>query len=147
MVQGDDAQWARSLLTPEIRARLVRLIRQHAISIDLGPPGITVRMGSASVEEPDVFEVFVLEAQWVAMALYRILEPPMVIVEMTTIPAGHCLVCGTPVVEGGCACRRCGTIHHLDCWKYFGGCALFACAGRPRRLRRVSPVTPPRNLS
>jgi hypothetical protein len=44
---------------------------------------------------------------------------------------GPCPVCGRQVGRPIAACPSCRTAHHVDCWEYNGGCAIYACAGRP----------------
>lgn len=43
--------------------------------------------------------------------------------------SGHpsCPVCRDPVKEPLRVCERCKVPHHLDCWNYVSGCAVFAC--------------------
>lgn len=41
-----------------------------------------------------------------------------------------CPVCGDPVDPAGdLGCRLCGSPHHLDCWRFSGGCSRFGCGG------------------
>lgn len=43
----------------------------------------------------------------------------------------RCLVCGEERAEApACACVRCGTVHHRECWEYIGCCATYACGSR-----------------
>ncbi len=48
-----------------------------------------------------------------------------------TVPT--CRVCGEGVSGASVVCARCGTPHHEDCWRYTGGCAIYACLGRQGR--------------
>jgi hypothetical protein len=44
-----------------------------------------------------------------------------------------CKVCGDPFdgeEEEIVFCRVCDTPHHRDCWRYFGGCSVYACGER-----------------
>ncbi|MBI4860722.1 MAG: hypothetical protein HY815_10745 [Candidatus Riflebacteria bacterium] len=48
-----------------------------------------------------------------------------------------CPVCAVPLVQQLVAyCRCCEAPHHLDCWKYNGGCAMYGCPGCSRALPR-----------
>jgi hypothetical protein len=39
-----------------------------------------------------------------------------------------CKVCGDSLDGGEVVyCRVCDTPHHRDCWRYFGGCSVYAC--------------------
>ena len=40
---------------------------------------------------------------------------------------GDCLVCGVSLEEEIRTCTRCETPHHIDCWEYSQGCAVFGC--------------------
>jgi hypothetical protein len=42
-----------------------------------------------------------------------------------------CKVCGDPLDGDEVVfCRVCDTPHHRDCWRYFGGCSVYACGER-----------------
>jgi hypothetical protein len=41
-----------------------------------------------------------------------------------------CKVCGDPLEGEIVYCRICDTPHHRDCWRYFGGCSVYACGER-----------------
>lgn len=60
-------------------------------------------------------------------------EPGIFLTVVEAVPAdSHCLVCAEPVprtVFTSVLCRSCGAPHHLDCWRYNGGCARYACPG------------------
>lgn len=64
-----------------------------------------------------------------------------------TLDRAACPVCLGPVSSNVVFCRRCGTPHHRDCFRYAGRCSIYACRGRQyrraphpsrRRLARVS---------
>ena len=59
---------------------------------------------------------------------------------LPTSPTGRCPVCGAPLVAPVWSCGRCETLHHDDCARYFGGCAIFGCrAGHsPETIERES---------
>lgn len=44
----------------------------------------------------------------------------------------NCEVCGKPfdIDTAIVRCNSCKTLHHLDCWQYNRGCAVYACSGR-----------------
>jgi hypothetical protein len=46
---------------------------------------------------------------------------------------GECPVCANPLDGETRRCSACATPHHVDCWDYFGGCAIYACARRGGR--------------
>ena len=41
--------------------------------------------------------------------------------------AARCPVCANEVKGQVLMCPRCQSVSHEDCWKYQGGCAIFAC--------------------
>lgn len=44
----------------------------------------------------------------------------------------QCGVCGDPLeTRITTSCSLCDTSYHRDCWDYLGGCATYACEGRP----------------
>jgi hypothetical protein len=47
-----------------------------------------------------------------------------------------CLVCCGPLEEDVIYCRRCGTPHHRECFRYAGACTVFACGSR-RYLKKA----------
>jgi len=51
---------------------------------------------------------------------------------LTRDPDGpQCPICGEPLAgRPAVACRDCGTGHHVDCWQFNRGCAIYACSCR-----------------
>ena len=47
--------------------------------------------------------------------------------------AARCPVCACPVETAGPRCLRCRAPHHGDCWRYNGGCGIYACQGAMRQ--------------
>ena len=47
-----------------------------------------------------------------------------------------CQVCGEQITDRdeSVSCRRCNTLHHRDCWKYFEACSTYGC-GEQRCVR------------
>jgi hypothetical protein len=43
------------------------------------------------------------------------------------IKEAMCRVCGDEIVTDMVFCRRCKTPHHLECWQYYGACAVYGC--------------------
>jgi hypothetical protein len=49
----------------------------------------------------------------------------------TASAPGVCPVCMEVVSEGEArVCPRCGTVHHIECWDFQGGCGRYACEGQ-----------------
>src|SRR5687767_3674012 len=52
--------------------------------------------------------------------------------------ASHCPVCADSLGESVRPCPRCATPHHLDCWEYSRGCAIYGCVdGSAQELSQV----------
>ena len=49
-----------------------------------------------------------------------------------------CQICGEEIMESAVACRRCNTLHHAECWKYFGSCSVYACGELRSRKAKLS---------
>ena len=51
-----------------------------------------------------------------------------------------CPVCSTVIVGQYRTCERCNTPHHIDCWDYCGGCAIFACRCTPAERKELATL-------
>lgn len=38
-----------------------------------------------------------------------------------------CQICGEPLYRKLVRCRSCRTLHHRDCWEYYGACSTYGC--------------------
>ncbi len=64
----------------------------------------------------------------------------------TAAMAGRtCPYCRFPLKEGSAIqpCGVCQAIHHADCWRDNGGCAVGGCSGGPSHASRPHPLTAP----
>lgn len=43
------------------------------------------------------------------------------------IKEATCQICGEDIVTDMVFCRRCKTPHHMECWQYYGACAVYGC--------------------
>jgi hypothetical protein len=103
------------------------------VTLDVGPAGIVLRTTRVLVDDPNDLRSFIELAVTVLMKARGLADALGVKLEPLRSSAGSsCPVCGHPVAESALPCARCRTPHHADCWKYFGGCAVFACKGRGR---------------
>jgi len=48
-----------------------------------------------------------------------------------------CLVCNSRLESDVIYCRRCGTPHHRECFRYAGRCSIYGC--RSRQYRKSAP--------
>ncbi|HTF56724.1 MAG TPA: RING finger protein [Planctomycetota bacterium] len=137
-IEAPDAAWAREILDGDVRRRMGRLASYRTwmglnrITIDVGPEGITVRIArmiAGDSERLDELIQLAVEIMKKARAAERV--QGMVLAAVETPAGSSCPVCGHRVEGDGRNCPKCGTPHHEDCWKYFGGCAIYGCS--PRR--------------
>ena len=138
-VEAADAEWARNVLAPTVRLRLMGFRDDYSvqftnvITADLGPGGLTVKVWRSLVDEPDLLSWFIELTVLILGQARGSGSVAGVVLEAVAIRGGSvCPVCGH-AVDGGRMCPACRTPHHEDCWKYSGGCAIFACAGRPQK--------------
>lgn len=47
--------------------------------------------------------------------------------------SARCPVCACAVEVAGPRCLRCRAPHHGDCWRYNGGCGIYACRSATRQ--------------
>jgi hypothetical protein len=135
-VRGSPVGWVREVLDPEARWRLGSLVRLGAswwgggqVSLEAGPGGVTLRCGRNFVDDRRELGAFLEES----IALLRQIRTPhaegiTILSAEERVDRGECPVCAQPLGEGTRRCRGCGTLHHEDCWDYFGGCAIYACS-------------------
>lgn len=143
-VEAEDVPWAREVLSRRVQAGMLRL-REDApwsaskrVSLDIGPTGIVLKIGRLVVDNPRELEEFISLAILILRSTRNAVDIAGVVLSPVEIQGGSgCPVCGH-IVEKGRTCPACRTPHHEDCWKYSGGCAIFACAGRPAQARRAS---------
>ena len=138
-IEAADFEWARVVLNPDVRTRLLRLRADsgawfpNTVTVDLGPTGLKLTVSRTYAGTPGSLEWF-LELAALILAAARGAEEVagVMIATLETHVGSACPVCGH-AVEGGRRCGGCATPHHQDCWEYSGGCAIFACAGRARK--------------
>ena len=140
-VESSDEKWARQVLGPRVQDGLLKLRKGHNsgfmsyssdVTLDVGPSGVVLRVYRLLVDDPVSLEGFV---QLAALILEEVRGGGVaagVVFASVVTKGASCPVCGHPV-EDGRTCPACLAPHHEDCWKYSGGCAIFACAGRPQK--------------
>ena len=140
-VETSDEAWARQVLGPQVQSGLLRLrgtdnfFSATEVTLDVGPSGVILRVYRLLVDHAEPLEAFVQLAALILEEARGIGAMASVVFAAVETKGGSCPVCGH-VVEEGRTCPDCRTPHHEDCWKYSGGCAIFACAGRAVQVRR-----------
>ena len=138
-IETSDSAWVQEVLDRDVRRRisLLAVYRKwmgiNEITVDLGPEGVTVRISRLFAGDPEALNQMIE----LAVALLRRAQgaqgdPGVDLEAMESVRGSACPVCGQVVVQG-VTCPACRTPHHEDCWTYWGGCAVFACEGRPRK--------------
>jgi hypothetical protein len=137
-IESADPAWSRQVLSPLVQDRFLALRESPSIwsgdrvvTLDAGASGLVLKVDLLLVDDQAGLERFVDLA---ALILAAAIGPDgIVLAAVETVASSECPVCGHAVEGGGHPCPRCSTPHHEDCWKYSGGCAIFACAARPRK--------------
>jgi hypothetical protein len=139
-VESSHPTWGRTLLDPEIRKSMVRLgwsptgPFKDELILDVGPGGVSLRMSRVMVDDAVSLGSIIELGISILQKARGLADAVGVVLETTREMSGSsCPVCGHPVAGDGLPCATCRTPHHRDCWKYFGGCAIFACGVRARR--------------
>jgi hypothetical protein len=135
-IEGTDREWARTILTPAVRRGLLELrstgtwFTSNDVTVDLGPTGLMLKVSRNLVDDQAYLESFVDLAVLILREMKSIAAVAVVVMAEVELRGGsECPVCGH-AVESARTCPQCRTPHHEECWKYMGGCAIFACAGR-----------------
>jgi hypothetical protein len=136
LVQGSPPSWVLEVLTPETRAGLDALWelggsfwRGRGIRLDAGPAGVTLSCYRNLVYSRDELDAFIDRAHGILRGLQsRGRSGDGVLSAELAAATGRCPVCGHVLEEDLLRCRACTTLHHAECWTYFGGCAIYACS-------------------
>jgi hypothetical protein len=143
LVQANDLEMARDILTPHVRwsiANLQRLAPPSGMLVSINPERILVQVDRNLGSNAESLAYAVQEALTLHDGLLEgvgrrknqgisIVEQPDAWNEDTgpTI----CKVCGEPIAAGPViCCAVCNTPHHRDCWEYVGSCSIYGCNGK-----------------
>ena len=139
-VESSHPGWARGLLPPATRQALVRLQwaprgdYSDVLTLDVGASGVSLRISRILIDNPDALGTFVELCISILRKARGFAEVEGVVLEAAVVQAGSaCPVCGQEVAREVLPCPACRTPHHRDCWRYFGGCAIFGCQTRMRK--------------
>lgn len=140
LIAADDPAQARRLLTRYVQVQIDRLRYFQGgndVCVRLEKGVLTVsRRGVIRTERVlRQFVALVLELYEQSVASYAV---GIDFVKLTSDASADavCKICGDPLdLEEIVYCRVCDTPHHRECWRYFGGCSVYACG--ERRFNRV----------
>jgi hypothetical protein len=139
-IEASNPEWARLILDDDIRSRLLALRssgrRQNRICIDVNSTGVRARVFRYWGEDEAGLNTLI-ETGLAVLRRARGPAPalPVELGLLHTKQGGTCPICSSPVSHK-LVCPGCRTPHHAECWKYSGGCGIFACPGRARRAKR-----------
>ena len=124
-IESSHPTWARELLDPRLRRALIGLVDP---TLDIGPEGIVLRVTRLLVGDAADLGSFVEAGILILQKAEGLLDAAGVALDPVRSRSGSaCPVCGHPVADAALPCPSCRTPHHRECWKYFGGCAIFGC--------------------
>lgn len=139
-VESSHPVWARGLLDPATRRSFIKLQWSpkgpfsDQLTLDVGPAGVSMRVSRVLVDNAEALGSFIetciailQKSRGLADASGVVLEPAR------SLEGSDCPVCGQAVADEALPCPTCRTPHHGDCWRYFGGCAIFGCTTRMRK--------------
>lgn len=141
LVQGSPREWVLEVLNAEVRSALLRAANLGAGSfggsggtLEAGPSGVTLTRWKNLVGDRELLAGFMESG----ISLFSGLRHPAsrdikIVSAKESAAEGRCPVCDHPLESNVLHCGSCRTPHHADCWTYFGGCAIFACARRGGR--------------
>ena len=133
VVRTDDVAHARAVLTEEVRATLARMRaigNAGRVRFDLLPYKLQLQKEEPLADYGSLFE-FTRLALAALGDVKGALEMQSGVEFYDDAPRAKrkpvCPICGAEIAGATATCLRCKTPHHVDCWKYFGMCSMFAC--------------------
>lgn len=136
-IEATHAEWARTVLNEDIRSRILGLRDlgpgRNRVCVDVNSVGIRARVFRDLAENAVALNAII----HAGLSVFRQVRGPVPVVfgRLQATPNGVCPVCSSRVAPKF-LCPGCRTPHHAECWKYSGGCGVFACSGRARRAKR-----------
>ncbi len=136
VVRTDDAAFARAMLSPEMREMLGKLRavgNGGRVRFDLFPYKLQLQKEEMLADYGSLFEFTRVALASLAEAKSSLeLQAGVQFYDGTPPPPEKpvCPICGAGIATGRADCAKCRTPHHLECWKYFGMCSMFACGER-----------------
>jgi hypothetical protein len=137
IIQGSSERGIRDFLSPNVQAAIFKIARcgtngRFDLHLQLGSGSLRItkheHLSSAAELSNFVrccFELLV-QIQKPLSAGIEFVEPTLRQPKIS-LKDTECQVCGDPLLEKVVFCTKCKTPHHLDCWQYFGSCAVYGC--------------------
>jgi hypothetical protein len=142
VVQANDPEMVRGLLTPAVRwaiDQLQRMAPPSGILVSVNPERMLVQVDRNLGLSTEALSAVVREALVVLDGLVqgvaaRVNQGISIVQAGAAAPedAGPpiCKVCGEAIAGPGVLCASCRTPHHRDCWEFIGSCSIFGCNGK-----------------
>ena len=142
LVQANDPEMARSILTPTVRgavAALQRLSPPSGMLVSINPERLLVQVDRNLAQFADALS----HAVTMALTIHDGIQTGVASrvtqgIEIVSSGAASaddsgppvCKVCGETIAEPGVVCATCKTPHHRDCWEFVGSCSIYGCGGK-----------------
>jgi hypothetical protein len=128
-IWGNDEGLVRDKLNPDARGILMQADKRWDFFLRLTPEALTIR---ARMVPFDRYQVESIAAMGFQLLDILDLKSPVAVViskvQERLDQDTRCPVCGTPLSHGKVVrCLKCRSAHHVECWKFNGMCATFAC--------------------
>lgn len=130
-IRSNSSEETASFLSDGVRWQIDRLRHLHG-SDDVY---LAIHRGRLLIKKPAALFIFhdLEEFTQLALELYdQSMLTRMVGIEFVEdgvqmINEAICQICGEEITTDMVFCRRCKTPHHLECWQYYGSCAVYGC--------------------
>lgn len=146
LIRGGPAVWVRKVLGEPAREQ-IRALAEFAtdargtvtLGVDVGPTGVRIHCRLDLALAP--FRLIRFTQAGIAFLRTFCIRRPAgveILGASEAAEGGNCPVCGDALCAPMRRCDVCRTLHHVDCWEYLGGCAIFACASARKRRAQES---------
>jgi hypothetical protein len=148
-VSGSEQAEVDKLLSDGVRWQIARLQQcraQYGLRLSIARGRFVVETPALIRRGADLEEFTRLALELFDQALLTCGEGIEFVEHDQAQPVGEpvCPVCCGPIRSELVFCRRCRTPHHLECWRYNGGCSTYACRETRYAIPRVArPITHP----
>ncbi len=134
VIQGSNERGIRDFLSSEVRQSIMSLATCGAggrfdLHLQLGGGSLRITKHEHLTSEAELSN-FVRSCFVLLRQIQKPIADGIQFVEQApnlTLKDTQCRVCGDALVEKVVFCTKCKTPHHLDCWQYFGSCAVYGC--------------------
>ena len=123
-------EFARSILTPDVVFIIRELGKSGSVVFTLTPSKVEIRTASSFVSNHAKLLDYAIR---IGELLTQTDAPADITFEKGEVQATACQICGSEFKGSLVKCVKCATLHHADCWKFFGQCSTYACGSTNSR--------------